>query len=310
VDRLAAMEVFLRVVDLGNFSAAARRLGISKAMASRHVRQLEDHLGARLLNRTTRQIRLTEIGAAYYERCARIVADIDETEHSVMDLQSEPRGTLKISAPMSFGVLHLAPAIFDYMSRYPKVTVDLTLNDGLVDLIHDGYDLAIRIGRLADSTLIARRMVPARLVVCGSPSYLEKHGVPREPEDLSRYNCLTYSFSPSPGEWQFKGREGDFPVRVSGNFRANNGDTLRLAALHGLGLVKQPTFIIGEDLRTGRLRAVLTEYEATPRSIFAVYPHARHVSAKVRSFIDFLAERCCPEPYWDNPADQESGSAG
>ena len=306
MDRLVAMEVFLKVVDSGSFSAAARQLGMSRAMMSRHVQQLEESLGARLLNRTTRQLRLTEIGAAYYERCVQIVADIDEAKHSVAELQSQPRGTLRISAPMSFGILHLAPAIFDYMSRYPKVTVDMALSDALVDLIHDGYDLAIRIGKLVDSTLIVRRLVPARLIVCGSPSYLEEHGVPQEPEDLQQHNCLTYSFSPSPNEWQFMGSEGDYPVRISGSFRANNGDTLRLAALHGLGLVMQPTFIIGEDLREGRLQAVLTEYEATPRSIYAVYPHTRHVSAKVRTFIDFLAERCCPEPYWDNSESHDS----
>ncbi len=303
MDKLTAMDVFLKVVDAGSFATAARRLGISRAMASRHVQELENRLGARLLNRTTRQLKLTEAGAVYYERCTRILADIERTEQAIGELQSQPRGTLRISAPMSFGHLHLASAVLDYMQAYPNVSVDMVLNDRVVDLIEEGCDLAIRIGRLADSSMIARRLATARLVVCASPAYLSARGVPQRPDDLTRHDCLTYAYSPSPHLWRFGGPDGDHVVRVSGSFQANNGDALRVAALRGAGIILQPTFIVGEDLRAGRLRAVRFEREPVPLSIYALYPHQRHLSAKVRSFVDFLARRLRPEPYWDDWVD-------
>ena len=299
MDRLTSMDVFSRVVDAESFSEAARQLGMSRAMASKHVLRLEDRLGVRLLNRTTRRLSPTEAGAAFYERCRRIVSDAEEAELSVSRLHTETRGRLKVNAPMSFGYLHLAPAIPDFVARHSGVRVDMTMNDRFVDLIEEGYDLAVRIGRLADSSLIARKLAPSRMVVCGAPEYLRRHGTPATPDDLRGHNCLVYTYPASHEVWRFSGPDRDYAVRIGGNFRANNGDALRAAALRGLGLALLPTFIIGEELRSGGLQAVLTGYTAADRSIYAVYPHGRHLSAKVRVFIDFLTERFGPEPYWD-----------
>ncbi len=291
--------VFAKVVEAGGFSAAAAALGISKSAVSKRVSRLEDRLGARLLNRTTRRIGLTEIGAAYYERAGRIAAEVEEAELAVSRLHAEPRGTLRLNAPMSFGVMHLAPAIPRFLARYPELAVDMALNDRLVDLVEEGYDVAVRISRLSDSSLIARRLAHSRRVVCGSPQYLERHGAPRSPGDLRDHNCLLYSYMLSGEEWPFRGPDGALSVKVSGSFSTNNGEALREAALEGLGLAMIPSFIVGPELGDGRLVAVLREYEETDLSIYAVYPHARHLSAKVRAFVDFAAGRFGPEPYWD-----------
>jgi DNA-binding transcriptional LysR family regulator len=299
MDNLTGMAVFARVVDARSFTAAAAALGLSKSAVSKQVARLEDRLGARLLNRTTRRLSLTEVGAAFYERCARILAEVEDAELAVGRLQDAPRGTLRINAPMSFGQLHLAPAVADFLNGHPGLAIDLTLNDRIVDLVEEGYDVAIRISRLADSSLIARRLVPSRRVVCGSPAYFERHGVPRHPADLRRHNCLLYSYLPSAEEWQFVGPDGPAAVRVSGTLRANNGDALEAAMLTGLGVALQPTFIAGRDLQAGRLVAVMPDYVDESASVYAVYPHSRHLSAKVRAFIDFLAARFCPAPPWD-----------
>lgn len=299
MDNLTGMAVFARVVDARSFTAAAAALGLSKSAVSKQVARLEDRLGARLLNRTTRRLSLTEVGAAFYERCARILAEVEDAELAVGRLQDAPRGTLRINAPMSFGQLHLAPAVADFLNGHPGLAVDLTLNDRIVDLVEEGYDVAIRISRLADSSLIARRLVPSRRVVCGSPAYFERHGVPRHPADLRRHNCLLYSYLPTAEEWQFIGPDGPAAVRVSGTLRANNGDALEAAMLAGLGVALQPTFIAGRDLQAGRLVAVMPDYVDESASVYAVYPHSRHLSAKVRAFIDFLAARFCPAPPWD-----------
>ena len=299
MDNLTGMAVFARVVDARSFTAAAAALGLSKSAVSKQVARLEDRLGARLLNRTTRRLSLTEVGAAFYERCARILAEVEDAELAVGRLQDAPRGTLRINAPMSFGQLHLAPAVADFLNGHPGLAIDLTLNDRIVDLVEEGYDVAIRISRLADSSLIARRLVPSRRVVCGSPAYFERHGVPRHPADLRRHNCLLYSYLPTAEEWQFIGPDGPAAVRVSGTLRANNGDALEAAMLAGLGVALQPTFIAGRDLQAGRLVAVMPDYVDDSASVYAVYPHSRHLSAKVRAFIDFLAARFCPAPPWD-----------
>jgi DNA-binding transcriptional LysR family regulator len=293
------MAVFARVVDARSFTGAAAALGLSKSAVSKQVARLEDRLGARLLNRTTRRLSLTEVGAAFYERCARILAEVEDAELAVGRLQDAPRGTLRINAPMSFGQLHLAPAVADFLDGHPDVAVDLTLNDRLVDLIEEGYDLAIRISQLADSSLIARRLVPMRRIVCGSPAYFARHGVPRHPRDLRQHNCLLYSYLPSVEEWQFVGPDGPVAVRAAGTLKANNGDVLETAMLAGLGVALQPTFIAARDLQAGRLVAVMPDYVNEAASVYAVYPHSRHLSAKVRAFIDFLAARFGPEPSWD-----------
>ncbi len=288
MDRFTSMEVFARVAEVKGFSEAARRLGQSKSSVSKHVSALENHLGVRLLNRTTRRLSLTEAGVAYYDWCRRIAADMEAAEDSVTRLHADPRGNLKVNAPMSFGRLHLAPVIPEFLERYPHVTVEMSMDDRVVDLIEEGFDLAVRITRLADSSLIARRIASSRRVICASPDYLEKHGVPRTPADLAHHNCLIYSYSPQGDRWRFTGPDGEYTVRVSGNFWANSGDALQTAALGGVGVMSIPSFMIGEDLRAGRLVAVLEDYGQPELPIHAVYPHQRHLTAKVRAFIDFM----------------------
>lgn len=300
MDRLASMEVFVRVAEVKGFTEASRRLGLSKSSVSKHVAALENHLGVRLLNRTTRRLSLTEAGVDYYECCRRIAGDIEAAEESVTRLHTEPRGHLKVNAPMSFGRLHLAPAIPEFLARYPHVTVEMSMDDRIVDLIEEGFDLAVRITRLEDSSLIARRIASTRRIVCASPDYLTKHGVPRRPADLAQHNCLIYSYSPAGDRWRFSGPDGDHTVRVNGNFRANSGDALCAAALDGLGIMTIPDFIAGEDLRAGNLRAVMEDYHLPEIPIQAVYPHQRHVTAKLRVFIDYLVERFAGSPPWDS----------
>ncbi len=299
MDRLAAMQTFLRVVERGGFTAAAEDVRLSRAMVSKHIQDLEEHLGARLLNRTTRRVSLTEVGRVYYERCTQIMAEIAETEDAVGALQARPRGRLRVNAPVSFGVLHLAAAVTLYMAANPEVTVELTLDDRVVDLIEDGYDLAIRIARLADSSLIARRLAPCRMVLCAAPAYLARHPAPRHPDDLAAHNCLGYPYSQTRGEWRFDSPSGSVAVPVRGTFQANNGDALRVAALHGAGIALLPSFIAGADIAAGKLHCLLPGFDIPELAIHAVYPHSRHLSPKVRSFVDFLAPCYGDRPEWD-----------
>lgn len=292
MDRLAAMRAFAAVAERGSFASAARALGISRAMASRHVQDLEAHLGARLLDRTTRRVAPTEAGRVYHERCAAILAELAEAESAIGALQARPSGRLRVNAPVSFGALHLAAAVADYMAAHPQVSIELVLNDRMVDLVEEGYDVAIRIGRLAPSSLVARRLAPCRLVACAAPSYLRRAGVPRAPADLAGHECLGYTYAPGRDTWRFVGPGGEEEsVRVRGRLDCNNGDALRAAAVHGAGIVVLPVFIVGQDLAEGRLRRVLPRHEAPPIAIHAVRPQGRHLSAKVRSFIDFLVPR-------------------
>lgn len=300
MDTWQSMRVFAAVVEAGSFVAAAERLSLSPAMVTKHVRHLEDHLGVRLLHRTTRRLSLTEIGASYHGRCLAALESLAEADQAAMHLHVVPRGTLRVNAALSFGVRHLAPALAEYLAAFPEVRIDLTLNDRLVDLVEEGYDLAIRIGALAESRLIARRLAPVRLVVCGAPSYFQRHGIPKRPEDLVSHQCLGYSYWATEGRWRFPKAAGEGrEVAVSGRLRANNGDVLRAAALSGLGIILQPTFLVGEDLKAKRLTAVLQDYPLAPLSLYAVYASRRHVPAKLRSFIDFAAARFGPEPPWD-----------
>lgn len=299
MDRLVAMDVFLRVVDKGGFTAAAEDLRQSRAMVSKHIQDLEEHLGARLLNRTTRKVSLTEVGRVYYEKCSQILEDVTEAENAVGEMQTHPRGLLRINAPVSFGVLHLAASVSDYMTVQPDVAVELTLDDRVVDLVEEGYDLAIRIGRLADSSLISRRLAPCRMLVCASPAYLAQHGTPHHPDDLARHNCLGYRYDPRRDDWQFESADGPAAVHVRGSLQSNNGDALLAAALHGVGIVLLPSFIAGPDVASGRLVALLPGHRVPELVIHALYPHSRHLSAKVRSFVDFLAPRYGDQPAWD-----------
>ena len=300
MDRLAAIEAFVRVAETHSFSEAARRLHASQSAVSRAVSGLEAELGARLLHRTTRSLTLTEAGRGYFERAARILADLEEANLAVTQLQAAPRGRLRVNAPMSFGFLHLAPALPDFLALYPELSVDLSMSDRFVDLIEEGVDVAVRIGALEDSSLIARKLAPIRRVVCASPAYLNARGTPLAPDDLKQHDCLCNSNIAVLHEWRFAAADGKlWPVDVRGRLSANNGDALRVAALKGLGLANLPTFIVGADLQAGTLMTVLDDFAVQDLSMSAVYPPGRHLSPKVRAFVDFLADRFGPRPYWD-----------
>jgi len=301
MDRLSAIEAFVGVAETASFSAAARKLGTSKSAISRHVSALEMRLGARLFHRTTRALTLTEAGHGYLDRAQRLLADLEEADRAVGQLQAAPRGRLRINAPMSFGFLHLAPAIPDFLARHREVDIDLVMNDRFVDLVDEGFDVAVRIGTLANSSLIARRLAPIRRVVCASPEYLRQRGFPKTPDDLKAHICLPNTNISRLHEWRFQTPDGkSWPVEIRGRLSANNGDALRVAALKGLGLTFLPTFIAGADLKTGALVPVLEAFVPQDMTLNAVYPHARHLSPKVRAFVDFLIQRFGPEPYWDS----------
>lgn len=299
MDSLNAMEVFVRVVQAGSFSAAARSLDLTPSAVSKQIGRLEDRLAARLINRTTRQLKLTEVGAAFFERSTRILADVAEAEQAVVDLHGAPRGVLRLNVPAAFGHLHIAPLLPEFLALYPEVTVDLSFNDRFIDLVEEGVDVVIRIGELADSSLIARRLAPNRRVVCGTPAYLQAKGAPRVPEDLERHNCLVYTYRASRNDWRFSGPDGEeMVVHVSGNLEANNAEALRVTVLEGLGLALLPLWLVGEDLKAARLVEVLPDYHAPDSSIHAIYPPGRHLSPKVRSFVDFLAEKFAGTSAW------------
>jgi DNA-binding transcriptional LysR family regulator len=299
MDRITGLSVFTKVVESSSFAAAARHFGLSPAMVSKHVVALEERLGARLLNRTTRRVSPTEIGRVFYERATRILADIDDAEQAASALQATPRGLLRVNGPLSFGTRQLAPAIADYLAACPEVEIDVTLTDRIADLVEEGFDLAIRIGRLADSSLIARRIAPCLIVACASPDYLAKRDAPQQPADLAGHNCLGYSYAALRNEWRFTSPKGVESVRVAGRLNANNGDVLRLAALRGEGIILLPSFLVGDDLAAGKLVPILPGYAPDALVIQAVYPHSRHLSVKVRSFVDFLVARFGQEPEWD-----------
>ncbi|WP_207478263.1 LysR family transcriptional regulator [Arenibaculum pallidiluteum] len=307
MDRLDDMAVFVKVVDCRSFTLAAERLGLSKSVVSRRLTELENRLGVRLLNRTTRRLSLTEVGQAFYERATRILADVDEAEQAAGDLHAAPRGTLRVNAPVSFGVKHLAPAIADLMEHHPEMEIEMDLNDRYVDLVDEGYDVAVRIGRLRDSSLIARRLAPVRRALIGSPAYFARRGRPSHPDELTRHNCLVYTNSPVADQWSFR-IDGEIrPVRVAGSLRVNNGEILLEAVRQGIGLAILPTFIASEALKDGSAECILREFTVSEIAVHAVYPHGRHLSPKVRAFVDFLASRFGPSPYWDEAQSVASG---
>ena len=296
---LERMAIFARVVETKSFSAAARRLGLSKSLVSKHVSQLEKSVGARLLNRTTRNMSLTEAGAVFYDHCARIVEELEKAKLAVGRLHSEPRGVLKLSASVAFGTLHIAPALPEFLARHPEVSIDMVITDRFVDMAEEGYDLAIRIAKDPGQNLVARRLAGVNRRMCATPEYFARRGVPRVPEDLLQHNCLTYTHFNPQDPWRLQGPTGEISVPASGNLRLNDDEALAQAVLGGLGVGLLPTFIIGQELQSGRLQAVLSEYVALERQIYSVYLPNRHLSAKVRAFIDFLLARFGPEPYWD-----------
>jgi len=300
MDSLAGIQAFSRVVEEGSFTGAARALGQTKSSISKQVAKLEDRLGARLLNRTTRRLSLTEAGRVFYERSRKGLADIEDAQAEVSRLQGEPRGTLRINAPMSFGILHVAPALPEFMKRYPDVTVDMNLDDRKVDVIEGGFDVSVRISDLPDSSLVARRIAPCRHAIVAAPAYLEQYGTPRAPEELRDHNIITYRYQESALDWHFQ-TPGNKPISVpvSGSLMMNNSLALRAALLEGMGITRTPTFVVGKDIQDGRLTPILRDYETLEVTIFLVYPQRRHLSPKVRAFVDFMAERISETPYWE-----------
>ncbi|KIL98133.1 Transcriptional regulator LysR family [Paramagnetospirillum magnetotacticum MS-1] len=297
--RFDTIIAFVRVAETGSFSEAARRLNLSKSMISRQVSALEADLGVRLLHRTTRSLSPTEAGRAYLERCQRILADLDEANLLVSHLQAVPRGRLRVSAPLSFGIGHLAESLPGFLARYPEIELEMGFTDRHVDLVEEGWDLAVRIGRLADSSLIVRRLAPIRRLAAASPDYVARRGTPVHPSELSGHDCLTHG-GRVHSEWRFTGEDGKpIQVEVKGRFDSDNGDVLRDMAMAGLGIVLLPSFFLGDGIRAGRLVPLLEKYVPLDSSLNVVYPHGRHLSPKVRAFVDHLAATFGPEPYWD-----------
>ena len=301
MDRLTSLTAFVRVVDSGGFSAAGRRLNMSTTMVSNHVQALEERLGARLLHRTTRKVSLTEVGKAYYDRCTQILADIEQADDIAGALQSTPRGTLRIYTATHI-VQFVAPVVAEFLIAYPEAKVDLTIGEREVDLIDEGFDIAIRLIPPPDSSLIVRSLATWRHVLCCSPAYLEKHGPLRQLTELSDHNCVRHVLYPFEDEWRFVDRKGTpASVRVSGNLISISGETLRRAALQGVGILLAPGFLIADDLDQGRLIRLLPEYRPVEFAMNAVYPHRHHLSAKVRSFIDLLARHSAEQQKLINP---------
>lgn len=293
MDLLTSMRAFVAVADAGSYTVAAGRLERSRAMVSKLVMDLEEHLGLRLFARTTRKVALTEAGASYLERCRDLLADFDEAEREAMSQAAEPVGRLRVSAPVSFGTLMLAPQLGAYARRFPRVNIDLTLNDRFVDLVEEGYDLAIRISGqpLPDSSLVARRIGGTRIVITAAPAYLAGRGTPKTPADLGEHDCLHYAYASGGTTWKMKRPDGTIDaVRTASRISCNNGDALARMAVAGLGLSFQPEFMVKAELNSGALVEVLTEYTRDELAILAVYLSNRHVPLKLRTFIDFLAE--------------------
>jgi len=294
--------VFSQVVELGSFSKAADHLGLSATAASRHIAELESHLQTRLLNRTTRRVSLTETGRAFYERCVQLLTDLEEAEQEASRAAVVPRGTIKLTCAVNFGVRHLAPALAEFLAAHAQVGFDVSLSDRTVDLVEEGFDLGIRIGAAGSEHLVARKLGETRLVPCASPAYLAEHGAPVSPGDLAGHNCVTYEYVSPRNVWRFRDAAGgEHAVRVRGSLHSNNGDLLAEAAARGVGIVFEPAFIVGPDLRAGRLVPLLQDYMPAPVPIYAVYPSRKHLSAKVRVFVDFLVTRFADAQDWTAP---------
>lgn len=296
---LNLLVIYARVVEAGSFSEAARRLGTSRSVVSKAVAKLERSLDARLFNRTTRHLSLTEIGQVVAAHAGRVLEELDQLEQVVGSFNDEPRGTLRVSASVAFGTLHVAPALADFLTAHPELKMELTITDRLIDLAEEGYDMAIRVTAEPPLPLVARKLAPVRRKLCGTPAYFEKHGLPLTPADLVLHNCLDYTRSGEQGLWRFNGPQGEIDVPVSGSLHVDDDEALSQAVLGGLGVALLPTFIIGKDIQAGQLRAVLSGYIPVERHVYAMYLPTRHLPAKVRAFIDFLIARIGTEPYWD-----------
>jgi len=290
MDRFLEMQTFHAVVDAGSFVKAADALDISKAAVSRYVADLETRLGVRLLQRTTRRLSLTEEGQVFYARSKELLAGVDEAEAEITSRTGAASGLLRVNAPVTFGIRHLAPLWGMFLTRYPNVSLDVTLADRVVDLVEEGYDVAIRIATLPSSTLISKRLTTTRMVLCASPDYLKVHGVPRHPAELTEHTVISYRYWSTKDEWHFNGPQGLVSVKTRPCMHTNSGDTCRAAALAHQGIILQPTFLVGDDLAAGTLVELMPEFRSLELGIYAIYPTRKYVSPKVRALIDFLAE--------------------
>jgi DNA-binding transcriptional LysR family regulator len=299
MDRFTAVQAFAKVVEFGSFARAAERLGTSTSAVSRLLADLEAHLDARLIHRTTRRLSLTEAGQSFYERSVQLLSDLEEAEGSVRATGASPKGTLRLTCGVSFSERFLAPAISEFAARHPELIFDLDLSDRAVDLVDEGFDLAIRIGAIGSPALVSRRIGWTQPVCCASPAYLAKHGTPRTPEELSAHECLSYTLVPMPNAWRFESDRGEtYDLRVTTRHRANNGRMLAALAAAGTGVIIEPDFIVAPEVRAGTLVRLLPGHTLPRSPISAVYPSRRHLSAKVRGFVDFIAERYAREQPW------------
>lgn len=301
MDRMAEIETFVQVAESGGIGAAAERLGVAKSAVSRRLKELEERLGVRLVNRTTRQLSLTDTGKSYYERATQIIADLEDADQAAAAVHGALSGRLKIAAPQSFGVMHLTPAVTSFLNNHPELWIDLDLNDRRVDLVNEGFDIAVRVGQLEDSSLIARRLAPVRNLVCASPGYLARNGTPTRPEDLMNHSYLRYSNVPERRVFAWIDEQGrERVVNPKARLVSNNGEMLKAAAEEGLGIISQPTFLIGPAISQGLLVPILTDIEWWQLGAYALYPPGRHLSAKVRAFVDHLVTCFGDPPYWDD----------
>ena len=300
MDRFENMETFIRVVEAGSISGAAERMGVTKSSVSRRLKELEGHLGVELFHRTTRKMNLTDTGRSFYQQSVRILEDVLETEIATSKAHGELQGSLKIALPLSFGLMHMGPAINDFLEAHPQIEFDLDFNDREVDLIQEGFDLAIRIASLADSSLIARRLAPIQHVLCASPEYLDKHNEPKSLEDLQQHQCLAYSLMHDHKTWRFTDNNNQqYKITFNPHIKASVGEYLRDAAVNGQGIVVLPTFIVYSEIENGSLLPLLPDYQPWQIDAYAVYPQTRHLSQRVRAFVDFLVKRFEGIPYWD-----------
>lgn len=298
--RFEEIQAFLHIVEHGSITAAAERLGLAKSAVSRRLADLEARLGVELFHRTTRKLSLTESGRSFYEEVSRIMSDLEEAEQAVCQSHQELRGPLKLAVPLSFGLLHLGPAINDFLCQHPQVELDIDFNDRQIDVIQEGYDMSIRIAELEDSSLIARRIASVSMVICASPDYLQQHGTPTTPAQLQHHRCLSYRYLANPESWSFQDQAGNtIKVRIPTAIKSNSGDYLTEAAIAGHGIARQPRFIAYQSIQRGELLPILTDYVIPSVNAYAIYPQTRHLSQRVRALVDFLAERFADTPYWE-----------
>ncbi|MEL4304062.1 LysR substrate-binding domain-containing protein [Shewanella xiamenensis] len=291
MEHFSALPIFVTVVECGSFSAAGQKLGLSKSAISKRITQLEQHLGIQLLQRTTRSLSLTDAGARYFEYIRPAVQLTQEGLDAISELQQTPRGNLRISVPMVFGRLYISPLIAEFLRRYPDIQLQMQMDDKTTDLIAGGFDLAIRIGELPDSSLIARKIAPCLSVICASRAYLAQHGLPMTPCELTQHNCLFYSYFQNGVEWSFHSPDGVQRVQPKGNYQVNNSDAIHQASLDGLGIANLPRFIVEPDLQARHLQALLTDYPLPEHGIYAVYPQRKYQPTKVTVLIEFLMEK-------------------